>query len=201
MPIAPVNDVIQQSLAAADSASRASATARLQRMSKEAAATVPKSPANAVSPPLSTDVRTALTAQRIGDTLVSGGHQAKAFRNFEAMMLQNAVESMMPKDQTAMFGSGTAGAVWKSWMSQAVARELAQSGGIGIAAQLQERFSVASPATVTGNPAGETNTGGTGSALRSTMRDFLSTLQDLFTLFPMTGEVAPGTGEVGNDRR
>jgi Rod binding domain-containing protein len=46
------------------------------------------------------------------------------------------VESMMPEDSQAMFGSGTAGSVWKSMLAEKVAAEIARSGVIGIAKQV-----------------------------------------------------------------
>lgn len=59
-------------------------------------------------------------------------------------MLQNFVEAMLPRDAESVFGGGSAGASWKSMLAEHVARELARSGGIGIAgtiAQSQEERS------------------------------------------------------------
>lgn len=55
---------------------------------------------------------------------------------FEAMVLSNFVEAMMPKD-SAVFGNGTAGEVWASMMAQNIAGEIAKRGGVGIADQLR----------------------------------------------------------------
>lgn len=61
---------------------------------------------------------------------------ADAYVQFEALLLQNMVETMMPKDSESMFGSGTAGMVWKSMLAEKVAAEIARTGALGIAKQI-----------------------------------------------------------------
>ncbi len=56
-----------------------------------------------------------------------------AAEEFEAFVLQNFVEAMLPREAESVFGRGTAGAFWKSMLAEHVARELARSGGVGIA--------------------------------------------------------------------
>ncbi|MDQ0317569.1 rod-binding protein [Amorphus orientalis] len=60
-----------------------------------------------------------------------------AYQDFEAMVLTTFVETMMPDDTDSVFGSGTAGSVWRSMMSEKIAEQMAGAGGIGIASQLQ----------------------------------------------------------------
>jgi Rod binding domain-containing protein len=55
---------------------------------------------------------------------------------FEAVLLQNMIEAMMPEDDSAVYGSGTAGSVWKSMMAEKVATEIARTGRLGIAKQI-----------------------------------------------------------------
>ncbi len=52
---------------------------------------------------------------------------------FEAFVLQSFIEVMLPKDAESVFGSGTAGGIWKSMLAEKLGAELAKSGGIGIA--------------------------------------------------------------------
>lgn len=59
-----------------------------------------------------------------------------SYQKFEAMVLQNFVQSMLPADTEAIFGKGTAGEVWKSMMAQQLANMIAEGGGIGIADSL-----------------------------------------------------------------
>lgn len=62
--------------------------------------------------------------------------EAEVYTQFEAVLLQNMVEEMMPKDSEAMFGSGTAGNMWKSMLAEKIAEQIAKSGALGIAEQI-----------------------------------------------------------------
>lgn len=61
---------------------------------------------------------------------------AEPYRQFEAFVLQSFVETMLPKEAESVFGSGTAGEVWKGMLAEKIGAELAASGGVGIAEQL-----------------------------------------------------------------
>jgi len=54
-------------------------------------------------------------------------------KQFEAMILTQFVETMLPQDSEEIFGKGTAGEIWKSMLAEQVANQLAASGGVGIA--------------------------------------------------------------------
>jgi Rod binding domain-containing protein len=60
----------------------------------------------------------------------------KAYEQFEASVLRNFVEEMLPKATENVYGEGTAGNVWRSMQADFMSQELAKSGGIGIAATL-----------------------------------------------------------------
>lgn len=62
--------------------------------------------------------------------------KAKAYEQFEASILRNFVEGMLPKATDNVYGEGTAGNVWRSMQADFMSQELAKSGGIGIAATL-----------------------------------------------------------------
>ncbi len=57
-------------------------------------------------------------------------------QEFEAFILRSFVETMLPDDATASYGSGTAGDIWKGMKAEQIGNALARSGGIGIAEQL-----------------------------------------------------------------
>jgi peptidoglycan hydrolase FlgJ len=57
----------------------------------------------------------------------------EAFQRFEAMVLQNFVQSMLPDDTESVYGSGLAGDMWKSMLAEKIGEQIAQRGGIGIA--------------------------------------------------------------------
>jgi Rod binding domain-containing protein len=61
---------------------------------------------------------------------------AETYRQFEAMALSNMLESSMTGDNDAFFGEGVAGSTWKSLLVEQIAKEMAKTGGIGIATQL-----------------------------------------------------------------
>jgi Rod binding domain-containing protein len=60
------------------------------------------------------------------------------YRQFEAMVLSSFVQSMMPAKASNVFGSGTAGEVWRSMLSEKIANEVSKVGGIGIAHRVAE---------------------------------------------------------------
>ncbi len=62
----------------------------------------------------------------------------QTYREFEALVLQTFIQSMLPKDATAIFGEGTAGDMWKGMMAEHLGRVMADGGGVGIARQLAE---------------------------------------------------------------
>jgi peptidoglycan hydrolase FlgJ len=57
-------------------------------------------------------------------------------QEFEAFVLRSFVETMLPDDATASYGSGTAGDIWKGMKAEQIGNALARAGGIGIAEQL-----------------------------------------------------------------
>jgi flagellar protein FlgJ len=88
-------------------------------------------------------------ATRVASAEPAAGRIASAFRldqvakakkdpgkDFEAFFLQTAIESMLPKDSKALFGTGPAGDIWKSMLAEHIAKELAQSTSFGIAEQI-----------------------------------------------------------------
>ena len=64
--------------------------------------------------------------------------QAEVFQKFESTVLTIFVQAMMPKESSAVFGEGLAGDIWKAQLAEKVADQMAQRGGIGIAASLLE---------------------------------------------------------------
>jgi Rod binding domain-containing protein len=64
------------------------------------------------------------------------GKAPEAYRKFEAVVLQNFMQSMMPKDSEAVYGKGLAGDMWKSELAKQLGSVLSERGGIGIANRL-----------------------------------------------------------------
>ena len=109
MAISPATDIVLDVARAAEPAGVQAAKARLEKLSSGASAALPQ-------------VRPGTAGGR-SDTSVK----------FEAMVLQNFVQSLLPQDGSAVYGEGLAGEMWKTFMAQNLSETLAKSGGIGIA--------------------------------------------------------------------
>ncbi len=59
--------------------------------------------------------------------------RSETFQKFEAMVLQNFVQSILPEDSEAVFGEGMSGDIWKSFLAREIADQMARAGGVGIA--------------------------------------------------------------------
>ena len=57
-------------------------------------------------------------------------------KEFEAFFLQSFIQEMLPKDAEGVYGSGVAGDIWRSMLSEQLGNQLAKSGGVGIANSL-----------------------------------------------------------------
>lgn len=142
-------DIITGVARAADTAKHREAASRLERLSGQASsvanAGAPSADAPMAEAPLawSAEVRVADANASWPSTFASPSRTTDrsdtppdAYVQFEALLLQNMVEAMMPKDSEAMFGSGTAGMIWKSMLAEKVAAEIARTGTLGIAKQI-----------------------------------------------------------------
>jgi Rod binding domain-containing protein len=66
-------------------------------------------------------------------------------KEFEAFVLQTFIQEMLPKNAEGVYGSGIAGDIWKSMLSEKLAFEVAERGGIGIADQVRSSRGLDSP--------------------------------------------------------
>jgi flagellar protein FlgJ len=158
-------DIIMGVARAADAAKQREAAARLERLSRQAGAVAdagappPAAPQVPSADDWSAQVRVAearasrpSTSASLSRPMDRSAAPADAYVQFEALLLQNMVETMLPKDSEAMFGSGTAGMVWKSMLAEKIAAEIARTGTLGIAKQIAAgeaaRQAAAAPAKV-----------------------------------------------------
>lgn len=63
-----------------------------------------------------------------GAEAVRAKNAAKARKSFEAFALQAFIGSMLPKENTKLFGTGSAGKLWQSVMAEKLAEQIASSG-------------------------------------------------------------------------
>ena len=69
-------------------------------------------------------------------------NKAAPFVNFEAMVLQNFVQAMLPDNAEEVYGKGLSGEMWQSMMAEKIAQQVARHGGIGIADRLAKDYLV-----------------------------------------------------------
>jgi peptidoglycan hydrolase FlgJ len=81
---------------------------------------------------------------RVDPSALSADERAlyDSYRKFEGMVLQTFVKSMLPSDAEEIFGSGTAGEIWKGMMAEQLGTMIAKGGGIGIAGHMMGKGSV-----------------------------------------------------------
>lgn len=60
----------------------------------------------------------------------------KAYRDYEAVFMQNFVKTMLPTEGEEVYGKGIAGDMWKSMAAEQFGDALAKGGGIGLAEQM-----------------------------------------------------------------
>ncbi len=58
--------------------------------------------------------------------------RTKAMKGIEQLVLKNLVESMLPQEESGLFGAGTAGDVWRSMLAEQLANQIGQSVDLGI---------------------------------------------------------------------
>lgn len=63
----------------------------------------------------------------------SGTEPPEHFVQFEAMVLQTFLKSMLPEEAETHYGKGLAGEMWRDLFADALGTALAKHGGIGIA--------------------------------------------------------------------
>jgi Rod binding domain-containing protein len=61
---------------------------------------------------------------------------AEAYKKFEALVLGNFIQTMLPEDSEGVYGGGLSGGMWKSILAQHLGEAVAETGGIGIANRL-----------------------------------------------------------------
>jgi hypothetical protein len=120
-------DIILGVARAADTVKNREAVSRLERLSQQVAG-VGEASAQPADPALAWSAEVQRAA--------AGTRQATALATPAGATLQNMIEAMMPEDAEAVFGTGTAGSIWKSMLAEKVAAEVARTGTLGIAKQI-----------------------------------------------------------------
>ncbi len=156
MAIAPPSDILLDVVNAADPVKVRAATERLAKLAADPAAgneafskalataqsdgKAPSSLAVSHAPPMP-----AATLPQMSPASVKPiAGSSEVYQKFEAILLQNFVESMLPKDDE-LFGDKESAGAYRSMMAEQFASQLSKAGGIGIAAAVEH----AHPASAT----------------------------------------------------
>jgi peptidoglycan hydrolase FlgJ len=162
--IKPPSDLVLDVAAAANPAKLREATERLANTgsattSNEAfqaameAVAAKKSDASAGSERKSADARPFAIPARDDPFRPRPKGQAEALEKFEAFFLQTALQEMLPKDAQNVYGSGTAGEIWRSMLAEQIAAQMAHSTKFGIAERLADNHFITRKAQGSGNAA------------------------------------------------
>jgi peptidoglycan hydrolase FlgJ len=140
MAIDSTQDVVLEVLKAADPARAAAAVQRLNALGSASGAEA-SSFSDALAQtarPMAADIAGLANARSAlaNAADAASSKTAKAEVDFEAVLLNNFVSEMLPKESTATFGQGMAGDMWKSMLADQVSRQIAKSGALGIARRL-----------------------------------------------------------------
>ena len=153
MAISPPSDILLDVAAAADPGKVRAATARLAELAANSdAANAGFSDALAqakVTPAAGSAANAAATmasrAAPTGASHAAGTHgKASAYTKFDAVLLQNLIESMLPQD-SELFGDKNSAGVYRSMMAEQLANQIAAAGGVGVAKALEAAHPAAPP--------------------------------------------------------
>jgi flagellar protein FlgJ len=140
MAISPPSDIVLDVARAADPSRQQVAVERLQRMGSgvagtQFAAAVDEAAPTTAAPGLAgaREKFASLAPAKLNNAPVAAQTKsAKTAQQFEAQVISTFIEQMMPEASANNFGSGTAGGVWRSMLSEQIANQIAKAGGLGI---------------------------------------------------------------------
>ncbi len=127
MAISPPGDIVLDVLKAADVGAVAAAR---DKLAAAASASVPGAAFDAGP-----------ATRSAGPARTAPG--AETFTRFEAMVLRNFLQTMLPDQASSVYGAGLSGDMWKSMMAEQLANAMADRGGIGIADRILNDYYVA----------------------------------------------------------
>lgn len=133
MAISPASDIILDVARAADPQKAMATTRALAAASGEAAMDFASTLHS-----LPSEATTGSFAYRTPPTFMASADspERKAAIGLESVLLKNFVDQMLPKDAVDVFGSGVAGDVWRSMLSEKIADQIARSGALKIGDRL-----------------------------------------------------------------
>jgi flagellar protein FlgJ len=140
MAISPPSDIVLDVVRAADPTRQQVAFERLQRMGSGVAGTQFAAAVDEAAPAASApglagarEKFASLAPAKLHSAAnTAETKSAKTMQQFEAQVISTFIEQMMPEASANNFGSGTAGGVWRSMLSEQIANQVAKAGVLGI---------------------------------------------------------------------
>jgi peptidoglycan hydrolase FlgJ len=109
----------------------------MSRASMSQAGAPPMTPLPTASTPASSSCSAVTTpGGKVGSVIGQIPSALSPAQKFEAFVLQNFIELMLPKNADGVYGSGVAGDNWKSLLAEKMASQISQSGRVGVASYL-----------------------------------------------------------------
>ena len=139
MSISPPSDIVLDVAQAADPTRLQAATAKLARMAagqggEDFTATLGSATGAGLSAP--GPVARAAPPSPFGPLARRVTPALSPYQKFEAVMLQNFVQNILPKDED-LFGDAASADITRSMLAEQVANQIARSGRIGIAKMIE----------------------------------------------------------------
>ncbi|MBX9931371.1 MAG: rod-binding protein [Methylobacterium sp.] len=134
MSIKPPSDIVLDVARAADPARYQEASSKLSApggADPAAFAEAVRVAGASIHMPL--DPRATLTMLQSDSAMTGSVGKSGPYQQFEAFVLRQFVEKMMPDNAKSVFGKGNAGGFWKSMLAEQIGSEVTKAGGLGIA--------------------------------------------------------------------
>lgn len=141
MSIFPATDIVSDVARAADPQKAQAAFARLSSMATTRSATVAQEhfeiDASSQKTRLEREMRPILSASAPPQT-----QSLSATQKFEAFLVQSWLETLLPKEESGVFGSEPGANVWRSMMAEQLGAKLASGDCLGLQKLLEPKASV-----------------------------------------------------------
>ncbi len=137
MSINPASDIVLDVARAADPGASLAAMQRLSRLGLAEPATGFASALAQTEPaePGDGELRGRIATMNAAPAPAAGAptdDRAKAYKGLEQLVLQRLVETMLPNEESGVFGSGTAGDVWRSMLAEQLAKQIGKTVDLGL---------------------------------------------------------------------
>ncbi|VTZ50060.1 Rod binding protein [Methylocella tundrae] len=135
MSINPVSDIVLDVARAADPSKSLAAAERLFRLGAGEPAGADFSSVMRTSNSSDAELRSIVAKMSASPSPAATSPmdaRTKAYKGVEELVLQNLVENMLPKEGSGVFGSGTAGDVWRSMLAEQLAKQIGKTVDLGL---------------------------------------------------------------------